>query len=138
MADTFDAGKFGAILAIPFNKANLTTGESNTDLTAGQDTLHVMPAAGSVVGVGIRSNAALTAGTITATPQAAGTEYADTGVPQPVVNATNQASYATVRPGALTFAAGATLGISVTTTTTLNPTNSVDVDAILFVQLNPS
>ena len=138
MGDEFDAGKHGAILAIPFSKANLTTGESNSDLTAGQDTLHVMPAAGSVIGISIRSNASLTAGTITAKAHKTGTEYTDTGAPAPACSSAAQVSYATVRPGAVTFSAGDTLGVSVSTTTTLNPTNSVDVDALLFVQLDPS
>lgn len=138
MADIFDAGKFGAILAIPFSKANVTTGESNSDLTLGQDTLAVMPQSGSVIGVTIRANAAITAGTITAKSQAAGTEHTDTGAPAPACSSAAQVSYATVRPGAVTFSAGDTLGVSVTTTTTLNPTDSLDVDAILFVQLDPS
>jgi len=138
MADYFDAGKFGAVLAIPFGKANLTTGESDADLTLEQSTLAVVPAAGSVIGISIRSSAAITAGTITAKPHKAGTEYTDTGTPAPALSSAAQASYATVRPAALTFAAGNTLGVSVTTTTTLDPTNTLDVDAILFVQLNPS
>lgn len=138
MADYFDAGKFGAVVAIPFSKANLTTGESNSDLTAGQDTLQVMPVSGSVVGISIRSNASLTAGTITAKAHKAGTEFVDAGAPAPACSSAAQVSYATVRPGAVTFAAGDTLGVSVTTTTTLDPTNSLDVDAVLFVQLDPS
>jgi len=138
MADTFDAGKFGAILAIPFSKADLTTGEANSDLTAGQGTLHVMPVGGSVIGIGIRSNAALTAGTITAKAHKASTEFADVGAPAPACGSAAQASYASVRPGALTFDAGDTLGVSVTTTTTLDPTNTLDVDALLYVQFNPT
>lgn len=138
MADYFDAGKHGAIVAIPFSKANLTTGESNTDLTAGQGTLQVMPVGGSVIGIGIMANAALTAGTITAKAHSNGTEFADTGAPAPACSSAAQASYATVRPGAVTFSAGDKLGVSVTTTTTLDATNTLDVDAILFVQFNPS
>ena len=139
MADYFDAGKFGAIVAIPFSNADCTTGESATDMAlAGSGTLFVAPVGGSVIGVSIRSNASLTAGTIIATPHAASTEFADVGVPQPTCSSSAQASYATVAPGKCTFAAGGTLGISITTTTTLDPTNSADVDAFLFVALNPS
>jgi len=138
MADTFDSGKHGAIIAIAFGAANLTTGESNTDLTLEQSTLAVMPAAGSVIGVSIRSSAIATGGTITAKPHKASTEYADASTPAPVLTTAAQSSYATARPGALTFDAGDTLGVSVTTTTTLQPTNTLDVDAVLFVQLDPS
>ena len=138
MADTFDAGKFGAIIAIPFGKADLTTGESNSDLTAEQSTLHIMPAAGSVVGVGIRAGGTITAGTITAKPHKAGTEFTDASTPAPAVSSSAQGSYASCAPGKLTFAAGDALGVSVTTTTTLNPTNTLDVDCLLFVQLNPN
>ena len=68
-----------------------------------------------------------------------GTDIATTGVPQPVLSSTadTNGTYVTVRPGAISFAAGATLGISVTSTTTLDPTNTLDVDAVLWIQLNP-
>ena len=140
MADTFDAGKFGAVIAIPFIFSNATTGMTNSDLTfgGGAGTLFTAPAAGSVVGISARSNTALTAGSVTLLTHAAGTEHTDSGAPSAVVDATNQGSYGTVRPGAVTFAAGGTLGLSLTTTTTLDPTDSADVDAVLFVQLNAS
>jgi len=139
MSDKWDGKKFGSIIAIPLSKSNITTGASNEDLAlAGGVTTFVAPAAGSVVGISA-SCAAVTAGTITLTPHKAGTEYANVGVPQPVLSSDNDTNgtYATVRPGALTFVAGDTLGISVTSTTTLNPTNTLDVDAVLFIQLNP-
>lgn len=139
MATEFDAKKHGAILAIPFAKSNLTTGLSNSDLAlGGAGTTFVAPAAGSVIGISA-SCAAVTAGSATLKPHKASTEYAEVGVPSPVLSSANDTNgtYATVRPGALTFAAGDTLGISVTTTTTLDPTDSLDVDAVLFLQLNP-
>ena len=138
MADTFDAGKFGGIVTVPFQKANCTTQLTDSDLTLLQSTLAVAPAAGSVIGISIRSSGALTAGTITAKAHKAGTEYTDTSAPAPVISSTAQVSYATCRSGLLTFAAGDTLGVSVSTTTTLDPTNTADVDAILFIQLNPT
>lgn len=139
MSDKWDGKKFGSIIAIPFSKSNITTGASNEDLgLAGAGTTFIAPAAGSVVGISA-SCAAITAGTATLTPHNASTEIATVGVPQPVLSSDNDTNgtYATVRPGAITFAAGAALGISVTTTTTLNPTNTLDVDAVLFIQLNP-
>lgn len=48
MATEFDAKKHGAIVAIPFSKANITTGASNEDLgLGGAGTLVTAPAAGS-------------------------------------------------------------------------------------------
>lgn len=139
MSDTFDTKKHGAIVAIPFFKANITTGAANEDLgLGGAGTVAIMPRAGSIVGISA-SCAAITAGTITLTPHSQSTEIATTGVPQPVLSSANDTNgtYATVRPGAITFAAGAGLGISVSATTTLDPTNTLDVDAVLFVQFNP-
>lgn len=139
MSDKWDGKKFGSVLAIPFSKSNITTGASNEDLgLLGAGTMFVAPAAGSIIGISAMC-AAITAGTITLTPHKASTEVATTGVPQPVLSSTQDTNgtYATVRPGAITFAAGDTLGISVVSTTTLDPTNTLDVDAFLFIQLNP-
>lgn len=140
MSDTFDTKKFGAMLSIPFTKSNLTTGESNSDFTVngGVGTEWVAPRAGSVVAISAVTQA-ITDGTITLKPHKAGTEYAEKGVPAPALSSTQDTNgtYATVSPGALTFAAGDRLGISAVSTTTLSPTNTLDVDAFLFVQLNP-
>jgi len=138
MADYFDAGKFGSVVAIAFGHANVTTGESNTDLTLEQSTLACMPVGGSVIGLSVRSSASITAGTITAKAHKAGTEYTDSSAPAPAASSAAQASYASCGPGKVTFDAGDTLGVSVSTTTTLDPTNTLDVDAVLFVQLNAS
>ena len=141
MSDFFDAGKFGSVVAIPFTLTNATTGVSNGDLKVGGGALtyYVAPAAGSIVGISANC-AAITAGTITLKPHAAGTEYADSGIPTPVLSSTadTNGTYATVRPGAVTFDAGDTLGISAVSTTTLDPTDSLDVDAFLHVVLNAS
>lgn len=136
MADNFHY-KHGNAIAIPFSKSNLTTGESNTDLVlAGATTLYVAPVAGSVVAISARASAALTAGTITLKGHAASTEFTASGAPAPVLTSAAQASYSTVRPRAVRFAAGDTLGVSATTTTTLDPTNTLDVEAFLHIVLD--
>ncbi|MBK8434125.1 MAG: hypothetical protein IPL28_23815 [Chloroflexi bacterium] len=138
MADTFNADKFGSFLTIPFSKTNLTTGASNEDLLLGSgSTLFVAPAAGSVVALSSRSAAAITAGTITIKTHAAGTEHTQAAAPTNALSSAAQVHYDTAAPGLVSFAAGDTLGISVTTTTTLDPTNTLDVDGFLFVQFNP-
>jgi hypothetical protein len=140
MADYMDSKKFGCILAVgPFTIANATTGESNTDLAYGQSSYAAMPAGGSVVAISMYANAEVTAGSATVRAHSSGTELADTGYPAPVVNATNtQVSYASCRPGAVTFSAGDKLGLSITSTTTLDPTNSLEIDGWLFVAIDPS
>lgn len=139
MATEFDSKKWGAVIAIPFGAANATTGESNTDLTCagGQTTLFVAPASGSIMGISANCPA-ITAGTITLKPHKASTEFAETGVPTAVLSSANDTNgtYATVRPDALRFVAGDAIGISMTSTTTLDPTNTLDVEAVLFVQLD--
>lgn len=138
MAAQFDGKKFGAYLAIPFTLTNATTGESNTDLQYGGIAANwVAPAAGSVVGISA-SCPAITAGSVTLRAHSAGAEFAQSGYPAPVLSSANDTNgtYASVGEGVITFAAGATLGISATTTTTLDPTDSLDVTATLFVVLN--
>jgi len=140
MADHFSP-KFGATVAIPFTFTNATTQMTNSDLTfaGGALTYYVAPVAGSIVGISANC-AAVTAGTITLKAQEAGTEFADAAAPAPALSSTadTNGTYATVRPGAVTFDAGSTLGLSLTTTTTLDPTNTLDVDAVLHVVLNDS
>jgi hypothetical protein len=141
MADFYDPAKFGAIVPIHFIVANAVTNAADVDLTMGgnTNTLAVMPVGGSVVGISIKATANVTAGTATFRAHLAGTEFADVGYPAPVLSsaATNSnATYASVRPGALKFTAGQTVGVSYSSTTDCAPTNTNDYDAILFVQLN--
>ena len=139
MADYFNS-KHGPTMPIHFYKANVTVSASDEDcLLAGDGvgTLWIAPVAGSVVGISARASGTFTAGSITVRAHAAGTEIATTGYPAPVLSSAAQGSYATVRPGAIRFAAGDTLGVSVSSTTTLDPTNTEDVSAWLYVQLDP-
>lgn len=138
MADKFDP-KFGNVVALgPFTAADITTGASNQDLALAQGGVQISaPQAGSVVGISLQAAVAQPgAGSITAKAHKASTEVS--GGPEPALDATNMdASYATSRPGAVRFAAGDKLGISVTSTTTLTPTNTVHVEAVLYVVFDP-
>ena len=145
MGDEFNAGKYGAIVALPFGVANAVTNKTNEDLTFSDatyvNTLAVMPKAGSVVGVSIHASAAVTAGTVTFRAHKDGTEFAQSGYPAPALNSTSgtsQESYASIRPGVLTFSADEAVGISYTSTTDAAPTNTNDYAAILWVQLDPN
>jgi len=143
MGDEFNAGKYGGIIAIPFGVANAVTNQTNTDLTASDatytNTLVVMPKGGSVVGISVQASAEVTVDSATFRAQKDGTEFAQSGYPAPVLSTANtQQSYASIRPGVLTFSAGEGLGISYTSTTNMAPTNTNDFTALLFVQLDPN
>lgn len=133
--------KFGSAVAIPFAVANAVTNQTNTDLAmAGGNTLAVMPQSGSVVGIGAKASANLTAGTGSFRAHKAGTEFAQSGYPNPSLSSAagvSNASYATIRPGVLTFDAGDTVGVSYTSSTDMAPTNSNDFDVILYVVFDP-
>jgi hypothetical protein len=144
MADYFDGGKFGAVVAIPFSRTNISrTNSTNAylDLYApgGTVTMQTMPHSGSVVGISIRATAGLSAGWMKCYAHKSGTEFADAGRPIPQLNttaATTQASYATVHPGCMQFAAGDPLGLSVMSATDMEESSNNDVDALLWVQFD--
>lgn len=141
MGQLFDS-KFGPITAIgPFYVANLDTALTNTDLLLGNITAETltpgMPSAGTVVGLSVGASAAPSAGTATFSVHSAGTELP--GGPTAVVDSvTNTLESSGLAPSAraLTFAKGARLGISVTTTTNLAAT-TVDYRAMLWVRFDP-
>ena len=142
MGDEYNAGKYGAIVAFQFSVSNLVASQTNTDLAlAGAGTLVTMPKAGSVIGISARATAAVTAGTMSVRAHKDGTEFAQSGYPNPSFASTagiSQESHASIRPGVLTFSADEGVGISYTSDATIAPTNTNDLDAVLFVQFDPN
>lgn len=138
MADYLDP-KFGSVVALgPFIDANVTASQSNEDMTIsiGATSTLTMVAAGSVVGLTIDSSTAVTAGSIIGKVHKSSTEYSNT--PTPTLDTTNTTgSYGKVRPGAIRFAAGDKLGVSLTTDATWAPTNTNDITAVLYVVYDP-
>lgn len=123
-----------SIVAIPFAVANAVTNAANVDLTrSGGNTIAVMPKAGSVVGITINASADLTAGSATFQAHKDSTEFAENAAPTLTLSDTVQESYASVRRGALTFAAGEGVGISYSSTTNMAPTNTNNYDGTLYV-----
>ncbi len=140
MSSNFDP-KFGAYVALNFNVSNVDTAATNTDLTVadGVGTLAVMPYAGSVVGLSIKANTNVTAGTIAFNAHKESTEYAQASsllTTLTTAAGSSNIGYTSVRPGVLTFAAGDGIGVSVSSATNVAAT-TVDYSAILWVQLNP-
>lgn len=125
------------MVAIPFSVANAVTNATNVDLAgAGGNTLVAMPKAGSVVGIAVSASADLTAGSATVKAHKASTEFTEASAIALTLNDTNQRSYSFIRRGAVKFAAGDTIGVSYSSTTDMAPTNTNDLDALLFVMFD--
>lgn len=140
MGQLFDP-KYGPVVGLgPYTVANLDTALTNTDLVYGQtgNTLSPgMPSAGTVLGVSVVGNAAPTAGTATFSVHSAGTEL--TNGPTAVIDsATNtlESSGLSASARTHTFAKGARLGVSATTTTNLAAT-TIEFTAIVWVRFDP-
>jgi hypothetical protein len=145
MGDEFNAGKYGAIFPLVFGVANAVTNQTATDLTLSDatyvNTLAVMPKSGSIIGISVRASAAVTAGTAAFRAHKDGTEFSQTGYPNPALSSTagvSQESYASTRAGNLTFAADEAIGVSYASATDMAPTNTNDFTVLLFVQLDPN
>lgn len=138
MASAFDP-KFGPVVPFLFSVANCTTNQSNVDLAPSSGTTLIgMPSAGSVVGISVTSTDNVSGGSAIFRAHSASTEFASTGYPVATIDATNSnVTYATANPGAVRFAAGARVGLSITTATDLTPTNTADFNAVLFVVFDP-
>ena len=144
MGNDYFHEKFGAHYALVFGNANLVTNQTATDLYLSDvvmnNTLATMPASGSVVGMSVHASAAVTAGTVSFAAHLDGTEFTQSGYPNPTLNSTagtSQESYASIRPGVLTFDADEAIGVSYTSSTDMAPTNTNDVAVVLFIQLDP-
>ena len=140
MGQLFDP-KYGPVVPIGmFTVANLDTALTNTDLVVGQagNTLSPgMPSAGTIVGLSVIANAAPSAGTVTFSAHSAGTEIVNgpTAVIDSVTN-TVESSGLAASARQHTFAKGARLGVSATTTTSLAAT-TIEFTAILWVRFDP-
>jgi len=140
MGDIFHP-KHGPVVGIPFYGANLDTALTNSDLLwngeAGVTLTPGLPAAGSVVGLSVGANAAPSVGTATFSVHSGSTELVS-GPTAVIDSVTNTLESSKVASSARqhTFAKGARLGISATTTTTLAAT-TIDFSAILWVRFDP-
>lgn len=131
---------YGSVVALgPFTVANLDTALTNTDLVIGQTGMTLVPMleSGSVVGLAVNSSAAPSAGTATFSIHNASTELV--GGPTAVIDSVtntlhSEGKVSTAREH--TFAQGARLGISATTTTNLAAT-TVDYNVTLYVRYDP-
>lgn len=144
MGSDFVNPKFGSVVAIPFSVANAVTNKTNEDMAlAGGNKLAVMPFAGSVVGLGVRASAEVTAGNASFKAHKDGTEFPDAGALALTIAANTDTTVVSdletqgsIRPGVMKFSAGDGIGVSYSSATDMDPTNSNDFDAVLYVMLD--
>jgi len=133
--------KHGPVVPIgPFYVANLDSALTNTDLLLAQTGMTLspgMPSAGTILGVSVVTSLAPTAGTATFSAHSAGTEVVNgpTAVIDSVTN-TLESSGLAASARTHTFAKGARLGVSGTTTTNLAATTN-EFNAYLWVRFDP-
>lgn len=134
------AGRHGGLAQYHFHRANQLKSETNVDYVLDNITgitLAVMPKAGKVVGLAVQGSDVVTAGSGVWSVQESGTELTETEAPQVTLDTTTTNNgYDTARPNAVRFAAGALLGVSVTTNGTFAP-ETIEYIASLFVQWDP-
>ena len=137
MSDYFDAWKWGAVVPFHFYVMNLATTQAglNLNVNTGTSTGITRPYAGSVVGITVSCNAAITTDVATFHAHKNGSTSGLT-LCAAVINGTNSTgSYATIAPHQLKFAAGDRIGLAVTSGDAFAPA-TVDVDGVLWVQMN--
>lgn len=92
---------------------------------------YIMPFAGSVIGIGVVLNGALSTGTVTFNPAINGTGNTTLGTA--VLNGT-QRNYASIQSRRINFTAGQRVGVVWTKSGTVSPTTT-DASIVLFVVL---
>lgn len=140
MADYFNP-KFGSVVRLGFHVSNVDTGQANVDLSCNSQigTLLTMPYSGSVVGLAVKANANVTAGTVAFAVHKDSTEYPDQSqlsITLTTAAGSSNKGYGTVRPNVLRFSAGDGMGVSVSSATNLAAT-TVDYNADLYVVFDP-
>jgi hypothetical protein len=128
----------GQVVGIPFTVINLAISQTGQDaLFCGQTgiTQVVAPKAGSIVGLSVRSNADITAGTATFEATIAGTAISGTAL-DCVLSDLVQGTYKWQNKdvSGSTFAAGALLGVDATSSGTLAPV-TLDYSIVLWIEI---
>lgn len=144
MGSDYVNAKHGSVIAIPFTIENATASTTAVDLAlaGGNCTLVPMPFDGSIIGISARASTAIDTGKATFQAHKDGTEFADQSALAVTISATTDTTsdadletQGSVRPGVMRFTAGEAIGVSYTSSTDMDPTNSNDFDVILFAVL---
>lgn len=119
-------------IMLPFGATNVPDGTGNAFAVEATSPDYVMPWAGDVIGISVRSNADYTNGILTFNPTIDGTGNTALGT---TMSDLVQQNYASVVQGTIPFAAGARLGVAWTKSGTVAPTTT-DVAITLWVILH--
>lgn len=134
--EPWDCAAGGFKVVYQFASTDISASESDTDIeTAGGTTanyFHTMPYAGSVVGISISSNAAITAAALTVTVTINGTETDFTAYLRDDGTYTTY-HYNTQDRVQDTFTAGQRIGVSISSDAALIPDGSADITVSVIV-----
>ena len=122
------------MVPLPFTLANLAAGQDGTAVPAtANGNYWVVPWGGYIVGMGVFSNAAVTANTVTFKPTVNGTESAVLSVQLDTTNTQHHQGH--VPAIGIPFSEGAYLGVVYDSHASFTPTTA-DVNVVLFVVFN--
>jgi hypothetical protein len=128
--------KFGGYVAIPFEATNLNSSLTNGAMSIGAgNTEVVVPFSGSLIGIGVKGNAAATAGTAAFVAVVGGAQYGRLTATISTAAANTQKATGKAAVGEIKFSAGDAVTIQAVTSTTFAPT-TVEYDAVLYIQLD--
>jgi len=135
MTQTIDS-KFGGYVAIPFEATNLNSSLTNGAMAIGAgNTEVIVPFSGSLVGIGVKGNAAATAGTAAFVATVNGVQFTRLSATVSTAAANTNKASGTRSVGEVSFNAGDAVTIQAVTSTTFAPT-TIEYDAILYIQLS--
>jgi hypothetical protein len=135
MSQSIDS-KFGGYVAVPFQATNLDSSLTNGAMAIGAgNTEVIVPFSGSLVGLGVKGNAAATAGTAAFVATVNGVQHSGLTATVSTAAASTNKAVGTQSVGEVSFSAGAAVTIQTVTSTTFAPT-TIEYDAVLYIQLD--
>lgn len=130
----------GQVVALAFGQTDLAVSQTDVQLvtaigeTGQANDGYTMPWAWEVIGFGWQLTAASTAGTLSIGVTAGGTENAATTIAVPI-DSTTVSGYKRVQRGKMAGAAGAVIGVEITTNGSYAPITA-DLGVVVYVLLN--
>jgi hypothetical protein len=123
----------GQLVPLEFGQANVAISQSDVQLVGNQTAGYVMPFAGEIVAVTYLLSANKTAGVMTVGPTVGGTEVASLRVTAANAAASGRS---VVKRLTATFAAGAEIGVELTTDANFLPAASAELNVVVWVILS--
>lgn len=121
----------GYVVPLSFQITNAPDANTEGNTVEATSPTYVIPFAGSIVGISVRHNGALSTGTLTFRPTINGTENTTLTA---VTSSSAQQAYSRARLGTVNFTAGQRIGAGFTKSGTVSPTTT-DVVITLWVHI---